>query len=211
VVSECIVTRIAVNIPPRTRTLSTAEERREAILRAAERVFADRGLHGTPTLDIAKAAGISQAYLFRLFPTKTELFIALAQRCNERVHRAFAAAAARARASGEEVLPAMGRAYMELLADRDLLLVQLHSHAASDDPAIRAEMRRCFARLVELVERESGADGPAVQRFFAHGMLLNVLAAMRAEEVDAHWARVLLEPPTATQSECSRSACGNDP
>src|SRR3954449_7003382 len=95
-----------------TRTLSTAEERREEILAAAERVFAARGLHGTPTMEIAKAAGISQAYLFRLFPTKAELFIALVQRCNERIYQTFVDAAADAKAAGEDVLPAMGCAYI---------------------------------------------------------------------------------------------------
>jgi AcrR family transcriptional regulator len=182
--------------PPATshRTLSTADERRETILAAAERVFAARGLHGTPTLEIAKAAGISQAYLFRLFPTKAELFAALTQRCNERIYATFVRAAADAKAAGEEVLPAMGSAYIGLLADRSLLLNQLHAHAASDDPAIREQMRSCFAQLVELVERESGADAEQVREFFAHGMLLNVLAAMGAEDVDAHWAKVLLGP-----------------
>jgi AcrR family transcriptional regulator len=177
-----------------TRTLSTAEERREEILEAAERVFAARGLHGTPTMEIAKAAGISQAYLFRLFPTKAELFIALVRRCNERIQRTFVDAAAAAKAAGEDVLPAMGQAYVGLLGDRDLLLGQLHAHAACDDAEIRAEMRRGFAELVELVERESGADDEQIRTFFAHGMLLNVLAAMRAEESDAHWAEVLLGP-----------------
>ncbi|HEV7807553.1 MAG TPA: TetR/AcrR family transcriptional regulator [Solirubrobacteraceae bacterium] len=177
------------------RTLSTAEARRETILEAAERVFAARGLHGTPTTEVAKAAGISQAYLFRLFPTKAELFAALTQRTNDRVHDEMARAAADAKAAGEDVLPAMGRAYVGLLADRNLLLVQLHSHAASDDPAIRDQMRRCFQRLVELVEREAGADPDEVRAFFAQGMLLNVLAAMSAEDVDAHWAQVLLGPP----------------
>jgi AcrR family transcriptional regulator len=127
------------------RTPSTAEVRRETILAAAERVCAARGLHGTPTIEIAKAAGISQAYLFRLFPTKSELFIALAQRCNERIHATFVLAAADAKAAGEDVLAAMGRACVGLLADRDLLLVQLHARAASDDPAIREQMRRGFA------------------------------------------------------------------
>ena len=175
-----------------SRTLSTAEARREEILAAAERVFAARGLHGTPTIDIARAAGISQAYLFRLFPTKSELFHALVQRCNARIYRTFEEAAAAARAAGEDVLPAMGEAYIGLLSDRTLLLNQLHAHAACDDEAIRNEMRRCFERLVALVERESGADAETVQRFFAKGMLLNVLAAMRAEESDAHWASVLM-------------------
>ena len=186
--------------PSPTRTLSTADERREEILQAAQRVFAARGLHGTPTMEIAKAAGISQAYLFRLFPTKAELFIALVKRCNERVHRTFVDAAAAAKAAGEDVLTAMGYAYIGLLSDRNLLLGQLHAHAACDDPAVRAEMRRGFARLVELVESESGADAEQVRMFFAHGMLLNVLAAMRADESDAHWAQVLLGPK---QIDCS--------
>ncbi|HEV2777562.1 MAG TPA: TetR/AcrR family transcriptional regulator [Solirubrobacteraceae bacterium] len=177
------------------RTLSTAEERREEVLEAAERVFAARGLHGTPTMEIAKAAGISQAYLFRLFPTKAELFMALVERCNARVHRTFADAAAAARAAGEPVLRAMGMAYIGLLGDRNLLLNQLNAHAACDDPAIRDEVRRGFAQLVALVERESGAGAAEVRDFFAHGMLLNVLAAMQAQDVDEHWAQVLLKPP----------------
>jgi len=180
---------------PAARTLSTAEERREEILQAAERVFAARGLHGTPTMEIAKAAGISQAYLFRLFPTKAELFMALVKRCNRRVLRTFADAAAAARAAGEPVLVAMGLAYVGLLGDRNLLLNQLNAHAACDDPAIRDQVRRGFAELVELVEHESGAGAEEVRTFFAQGMLLNVLAAMQAQDVDEHWARVLLKPP----------------
>ena len=177
------------------RTLSTAEERREDILVAAERVFAARGLHGTPTMEIAKAAGISQAYLFRLFPTKAELFSALVQRCNDRVERTFGDAAAAAHAAGEPVMEAMGTAYVGLLADRHLLLNQLHSYAACDDPKIREQMRRGFARLVELVERETGAEPQEVRDFFAHGMLLNVLAAMQTQDLDEHWAELLRKPP----------------
>ena len=178
-----------------TRTLSTAEARREDILAAAERVFAARGLHGTPTMEIAKAAGISQAYLFRLFPTKAELFTALVERCNDRIERTFTDAAAAARRAGEPVLQAMGRAYIGLLGDRHLLLNQLHAHAASDDPAIREQMRRGFARLVDIVEHETDAGPQEVREFFAHGMLLNVLAAMQAQDVDEHWARLLLKAP----------------
>ncbi len=180
--------------PSTSRTESTADERRETILRAAESVFSSRGLHGTPTMEIAKAAGISQAYLFRLFPTKTALFIALVARCNERVERTFSAAAAAAREAGEPVMQAMGRAYVGLLDDRRLLLNQLHAHAACDDRRIRDEVRRGFERLVALVERETRAEPQEVRRFFAQGMLLNVLAAMQARDVDAHWAKVLLTP-----------------
>src|SRR3954464_7861826 len=98
---------------PTKRTLSTAEERREAVLGAGMSVFAERGFLGTPTTEVAKAAGISQAYLFRLFPTKTDLVLAVVQRSNDRIREAFARAAAQSKArgeSGEEVLMAMGEA-----------------------------------------------------------------------------------------------------
>ncbi len=181
--------------PVATRTLSTAEERRETVLRAALPLFAERGLHGTPTADVARAAGISQAYLFRLFPTKGELYVAVVERCFARTHETFRLAAERARAEGEEVLPAMGRAYVDLLEDRDLLLNDLHAHAAAaTDAEVRAVVRRGFAELHALVARLSGAGEDEVRSFFAHGMLLNVLAAMDAHAVDAPWARALVGP-----------------
>ena len=156
------------------------------------KVVAERGIHGTPTADVAKAAGISHAYLFRLFATKNELAVAVVKRANQRIYDAFAAAAAEAGGSGEERLHAMGLAYKELLADRELLLVQMHSHAAAaEDPVIREVAREGFKRLLDLVERESGADGVTIGRFFATGMLMNVMASIDAGSVKDHWADVL--------------------
>jgi AcrR family transcriptional regulator len=175
-----------------TRTLSTAEDRREAVLAAAMPIVAKRGIHGTPTAEIAKEAGISHAYLFRLFPTKSDLAVAVVERANQRIYDAFAAAAAAVGGSGAEKLHAMGMAYDELLKDRELLLLQIHSHAAAaEDEAIREASRKSFARLLALVERESGADAVLVGRFFATGMLMNVMAALDAGSVDEHWADVL--------------------
>jgi len=180
-------------VPPATRTLSTAEVRREELLAAAERVFAERGYHGTPTTEIAKAAGISQAYLFRLFPTKLELFVACVERCFARTGELFRAAA-RGRAEGVDPLDAMGRAYGEMLQDPDqrLLHLQMQTYAASAEPEVREAARRGYAALFELVQRESGASDEALQAWFGFGMLMNVLASMRADEVDAPWTRALL-------------------
>jgi AcrR family transcriptional regulator len=178
--------------PSTSRTLSTAEVRREAVLEAAMPVMASRGIHASPTAEIAKNAGISHAYLFRLFPTKSDLAIAVVGRANQRIYDAFAAAAAGEDGSGEDKLHAMGLAYSRLLEDRELLLVQLHSHAAAaEDEAIRDSARQGFARLVDLVERETGLDSTVVGRFFATGMLMNVMAALDAGALDEHWAGVL--------------------
>src|SRR5919197_6216499 len=100
---------------PRTR--KSAEERREEILAVAIRHFAEGGYHGTSTEAIAREAGISQPYLFRLFRTKRELFLACVDRCYAGVAQVFREAAAGL--PPEERLEAMGRAYVErLLPDR---------------------------------------------------------------------------------------------
>jgi AcrR family transcriptional regulator len=188
-VCECILTPCMAATS--TRTLSTAEQRREDVLTAGARAFAARGYHGTPTTEIAKAAGISQAYLFRLFPTKLELFVALTERCFDHTAAVFTEAASAARGNGADVLTSMGRAYAELLADRDQLLLQMQAYAASDETAIRDATRDGFRRLVELVQRESGADDATVRSWFGHGMLMNVLAAMGVYELDEPWANVM--------------------
>src|SRR6202035_5480555 len=119
----------AMNGPTaRPRARSTAQERRVELLAAALSEFAIGGLHGTSTEAIAKRAGISHAYLFRLFGDKKQLFIACAALCFRRVHETFAAAAVGA--TPQERLDAMGRAYREMLADRELLLAQLQLYAA---------------------------------------------------------------------------------
>ena len=174
------------------RTLSTAEERRETLVQAAVEVFADRGFHGTPTAEIAKVAGISQAYLFRLFPTKGELYVAAVERCFAHTLATFKAAAGSA--GDEGVLEAMGKAYGELLEDRTALLGQLQAFAgAVNDPAVRKAVRRGFANLYEFVASASQAGDEEVAAWFARGMLLNVLSAMDAQSVDEPWARALTE------------------
>jgi AcrR family transcriptional regulator len=174
----------------------SAEERRELVIEVAIDEFARRGFHGTPTQDIAERAGISHAYLFRLFPTKTDLFIAVVDRCFERVIEAFRDAAAGAD-PGEETLHAMGSTYKDMLADRAKLLSQVQAWAACDEPKIRKAVQRGWEQLYSFVERESGAGTDAVREFFAMGMLLTVAAAVDLFNVDAKWAERLLPPDAA--------------
>src|SRR3984957_6721758 len=137
-----------------TRQRMPAAERREMVLEAAVAEFAAGGLAGTSTEVVARRAGISQPYLFRLFPTKKALFIELVNRCFRRVQDTFAAAAGGR--TGQEALMAMADAYEVLLEDRTLLLLQMQAYAACDDPDIRAATRAGYKRLWELVERLTG-------------------------------------------------------
>src|SRR5688500_16218719 len=91
------------------RKLSTAQERRASVLDAAVPVFAEHGFHAASTMEVAKKAGLSQAYVFRLFPTKAELFVAAYSVASERMANTFREAAAAARRNGQEPLEMMGR------------------------------------------------------------------------------------------------------
>lgn len=160
----------------------TADQRRAQLLEAAASEFAITGLHGTSTEAIARRAGISHAYLFRLFPTKKQLFLACAQRCFERTRDTFRAAAA-ASADPRERLAAIGSAYVEMVADRELLRLQMQLYAACSDPDVRDVTRAGFDALVGEVQALSGAAPEELHGFFAHGMLLNVAAAMDAPDL----------------------------
>ena len=62
---------------PRMTERMSAAERREAILDAAVEEFATHGYENATTAGIATGAGISQPYVFRFFPTKKDLYIAV--------------------------------------------------------------------------------------------------------------------------------------
>ena len=179
-----------------TTTRQTAAERREAVLVAANVEFALRGLHGASTDAIARRAGISQPYLFRLFGSKKLLFIAVIEDCLARTLEQFRAAASGK--SGQDALTAIGETYAATIEnDRTMLQGQLQSYAASvEDADIREVTARGFGRLVDYVETVSGADRATVSAFFAKGMLMNVLAAMDyslTDEPRDSWAARLAE------------------
>jgi len=175
-----------------TATRHTAEERREAVLEAAAEAFARTGLHGTSTEEIAAAAGISQPYLFRLFGTKKSLYVATVERCMTQTLEIFRTASRGLR--GEEALNAMGEAYHELvISDRQRLLGQLQAYAACDDSEVREAMRRGYGELFAFVEAVADLPKEAVTRWFATGMLLNVIAAMDLHSNPEPWAVRLME------------------
>jgi AcrR family transcriptional regulator len=168
----------------------SAEERRDDILEAALTEFAERGLHGASTDEIAKRAGISQPYVFRLFGSKKDLFKATVARCFRQTLELFQRAAEGKR--GEEALEAMGEAYQQLLVDRTRLRAQMQAYAACDDPEIREVVRNGYGDIHAYVERVSGMPAEEVTHFFAVGMLMNVIAAMDLYEKPEAWSERLL-------------------
>ncbi len=172
----------------------TADERRDEIVEAAIIEFAAAGFAATSTEAIARRVGVSQPYLFRLFGTKHDLFLAAIGRMYEKISATFDQAARHPLQGLPEganpILAAMGHAYGDLVADRNLLRLQLHGFAACDDPEIRAFVRDGFAALTQQVARLSGVPALELRAFFAEGMLMNVAAAMGMTESDLAWPKI---------------------
>ena len=177
--------------PAEKRMLRRSEDRRPELLDAALVEFSRKGFYGTPTTAIAARAGISQAYLFRLYPTKEELYVACVAEAYGRVREEFARAGEPHRGDREAALDAMAEAYDAMLGEGDMLVNQLHSYAACQEPAIREAVHENFGAIVETVREVSGASDEEVQRFIAHGMLLNVIGAIGASERDEPWVKTM--------------------
>jgi AcrR family transcriptional regulator len=180
-----------------------AAERRDALIDAAVHEFARGGLYGTPVARIAQRVGVAQPYVFSLFPTKRELFLAAVQRGFELIMETFTQVTEefdpRTAPPDVDLKLAMGHAYVELLrSHRDYLMLQHQAYAACDDPVIREQVGHLFARLVAHVEALwQDAEPEQIDEFFRYGMWLNVAAAMGVEDLSAgaEWMRAELNEP----------------
>lgn len=163
-------------------TRLTAEERRDEIVAAARSEFAKGGYAGTSTEAIARRVGVSQPYVFQLFGTKKELFLETIRDCFARTGGRFEEVARKAQADGcdsAQVLERMGDAYIDMvLADRDLLRLQLHAYAAASDPEIGALVREEFFHLWHVVAAAADVTLLGLHEWFAQGMLINVIASI---------------------------------
>ncbi|MES5823743.1 TetR/AcrR family transcriptional regulator [Streptomyces sp. RG80] len=162
----------------------STQERRESVIRAAIAEFAITGYDGTTTAAIARRVGVTQPYLFRLFPDKQAIFVAALARSAEDTRLAFEEAVDGAE-SGEGALQAMTDAYTRLISTRpETLLMQLQGYVtvaaaeARGDGLIGEVVRAGWMGIWETVHLSLGADAGRTADFFACGMLGNTLAAM---------------------------------
>ena len=174
------------------------EDRKELVLTAATGVFGEHGYVGTTTDAVAKAAGVSQPYVVRMFGTKEALFLAVLHRALARLLEAFDAAID---AGSENLHERIGAAYGELLTDRGLLLSLMHAFVLGSDPAIGAAARRGFLQVYGLLRHRAGFSAEEARDFLAQGMLLNTMVGIRMAAEDDDDARELVACVAPTKSE----------
>ncbi|MDQ1204390.1 TetR/AcrR family transcriptional regulator [Microbacterium sp. SORGH_AS_0862] len=161
----------------------SSDERRALILTAAIAVFGAKGYVGTTTDDIARAAGVSQPYVVRLFGTKEQLFLAALDETLRLLFEAFARAADAG--VDDEIEARMGHEYVGLLNVRGLHQSLSHAFLLGAHPVIGPRARDGFARVWEYL-RELGFSADRAQGFLAQGMMINTMIGLRlADDSDA--------------------------
>ncbi|NJQ00854.1 TetR/AcrR family transcriptional regulator [Streptomyces zingiberis] len=178
---------------PAAGTSTKSDERRRTIVAAAVECFARKGFYGTTTHEIADWAGISQPYLYRLYPNKEALFAAVVDHVSTVMTETLTAHAPASGGAGEApgaALDAARGAYAALVADRNILRFLMHANCAAGEPLVRQAVRRCYAKQVATVQQLLG-DDEAVRHWFGAGMLDNVATMLGLADVDEPWARVL--------------------
>ena len=160
-----------------------AEDRRELIIESATAVFGDYGYYGTTTDQIARAAGVSQPYVVRMFGTKEKLFIEVLERALSLLMQSFRAALAND--DGQPLMTRLGLSYIGLLAHRGLLLSLMHAFVLGSDPVIGAKAREGFLQVYEFLRTEAGMTSNEAGLFLAGGMLSNTMIGLRMTDMDS--------------------------
>ncbi|MFC7218984.1 TetR/AcrR family transcriptional regulator [Streptomyces polyrhachis] len=172
----------------------SADERRESVIRAAVVEFGRGGYDGTSTETIARRVGVSQPYLFRLFPGKQAIFRAAALRCLQDTRRVIEEAYGPHGDDLEAGGLAIAVAYQRLVADRDKLLMQMQTYVAvakaeaAGDHEFGREIRAAWAGMYDGMLLYFGGDHVRTAEHFSFGMLINVLVSLGFPADHRVWA-----------------------
>ncbi|WP_345544138.1 TetR/AcrR family transcriptional regulator [Microbacterium jejuense] len=166
------------------KRLSSGERRRQ-ILVAALAVFGARGYEGATTDEVARAAGVSQPYVVRLFGSKENLFLAAIEDALARMLSGFRAALADESPHDPDITPEkaaakrIGQAYVDLIEVRGLHQTLAHAYLLGSHPAIGAAARKGFATVWRFFRDEMGLDADEARAFMAEGMLISTMIGLR--------------------------------
>ena len=147
-----------------TMTRLPAAERRQAIVEAAQRVFAGGSYSGATTAEIAREAGISEPILYRHFASKRELYFA----CLEQAWGSLRSAldVKLAEHGDREAVAAIGLAWREFHASGGMqpvtLWIQALTEAGEDveiQAFLRGQLREVHDYIAAAVKRAQVAGG----------------------------------------------------
>ena len=138
-----------------TRVRLDPSTRREQLIEAAARLFAERGVAETPVSEIVSSAGVAQGTFYLYFPSKTDVVNAVVERLSQRI---VTRVVAYAEEPGVGAIPKLLRIRDALLSavadDRDLLaFFHRTGNEAYHDRVSRDTVRGIVPALEEVIEQ----------------------------------------------------------
>jgi AcrR family transcriptional regulator len=140
------------------------------------RVFADHGLTTASVQQVADRMGVSQPYVFRLFGSKRDFFLACVDEMAARIRQVLRQAAAQ---QPDDPLPAMRAGFRALIADGVVTGMWLQACAAArSDEAVAARCRTVIGGILNEAEHLSEAEPQELRGTLALGALVVMLQAL---------------------------------
>lgn len=145
----------------------SADERRQQLVEIAARLFAEKGFTGTTTREIARAAGVTEAIIFRYFPRKDDLYAAILEwkSSQERTSEWCDELAAAARLQDDRlVIRTVVRRLIEFVR-RDPAFLRLMLHSALEGHGLADEYRKRHFQPLERFLTDYVVAGQHAGRF----------------------------------------------
>lgn len=164
--------------------VAAKEDKREVIIENAVSVFAERGYYKATTAMVAKAAGVTQPYVFHFFENKEELFKAVIDRAFSRIHDTFS----QVEAPTDQLIEAMGRGFNQLIqTHRDEVLMVMQAHTISE-AGIREHVRKLYLTIFESLTLKMERAGipnakKTAAQFIGTGFLITVAEVLCLPEL----------------------------
>jgi AcrR family transcriptional regulator len=164
--------------------VAVREDKKEIIIENAVGVFAERGYYKATTAMVAKAAGVTQPYVFHFFENKEELFKAVIDRAFSRIYDTFA----EVNAPADQLIETMGHAFEQIIqTHRDEVLMVMQAHAIPD-PGIREHVSSLFLKIFESLTLKFDKAGiPNAKETAAHfigtGLLITLAEVLNLPQL----------------------------
>jgi AcrR family transcriptional regulator len=170
--------------PGGRRPRRPSEARRAEVLAAARRLFAERGFHATSTRELAQAADINDALLYRYFPSKDAILTALVDEAIT-AFRDLPDAPPVSGLSAAGLLELVGTAFVRTATEQlDLLTILVSEHhALADDHRFVEFIHHAAMSLGHLLEQVTGPDVHASGYLTARAYMGSLIAFVILQDV----------------------------
>lgn len=164
--------------------MAAKEDKKQKIMESALTLFAENDYYRTTTAMVAKAAGVTQPYIFHFFDNKEDLYIAVLKRAYDRIHDTFM----EVEAPADQLVGAMGSSFFNLMqTHRSEVLMVMQAYTISE-AGIKEHSAKLYKTIFDEVTakfQKAGlpdAEEKAI-RFMSMGLLATLSEVLNLPEI----------------------------